>query len=74
MLLAITYVFPGLSGVISTAFRALIWSIVLLVSVALVAAVVVAVLPYLPQLMVAAAVICGFARLTYPRPRKAVGL
>lgn len=59
----IAYRFPGLSGAVHTALRAL------LVAVALSVAVLVAVAPYLPQLMAAAFIVGGYAVVTYPKAK-----
>lgn len=71
MLMAITYLFPGLPGAVSTACKALLWAVALLVALALVVAVCMAVAPVLPQLMIAMSVIMGYAMATMPQPRKA---
>ena len=72
MLMAITYLLPGLPGAIHTALQALVWAVALLVALALVVAVCMAVAPFLPQLMVGASVVMAYAMATMPQARKAV--
>lgn len=65
--MAITYLLPGLPGAVSAALRALMWAIALVAALALCVAVLVAVAPYLPTLLVGVAVTLAYAVVTYPR-------
>lgn len=67
MMIAIIYLFPGLSSAIHTALQALMWAVALLVALSLAVAVLVAVAPFLPQLVAAAFIVGGYALLTMPR-------
>lgn len=71
MMIAILFRFPGLSSGVSLALQALLWTVALLIALALAGAVVMAVAPYLPQLLAAALIVAGYAGLTYPRKKGA---
>ena len=69
MLTIIAYRLPQAAGAASVALRALLWSVVLIITLALALAAVVALWPYLAQLVAAGFVIVGYACLTYPRSK-----
>lgn len=69
LLLTIAYRLPQAAGAVAVALRALLWSVVLNITLALAVAVVVALAPYLAQLVAAGFVIVGYACLTYPRSK-----
>jgi hypothetical protein len=69
MLLTIVYRIPGLPGTLHTALQALALFVALLAALALVVAVCMAVAPHLPMLATAAAIVGGYAMLTYPKAK-----
>jgi hypothetical protein len=70
MLLAIvSYRYPGLPGAVHTAFQALLLTLAMLAALALAVTVCMAVAPVLMQMATAAAIIGGYAMLTYPKAK-----
>jgi hypothetical protein len=69
LLTIILYRHPGLSGAVSVALQALLLTLALLAALALVVAVLVVIMPHLPMLATAAAIIGGYAMLTYPKAK-----
>lgn len=72
MLLTILIRFPALPNAVTLALRALLWAVALLAALALAVAVMVALLPVLPQLMMAGSLIAAYALATMPTTRKEV--
>jgi hypothetical protein len=69
MLLTIVYRIPRLPGAIHTALRILLLTVAMLAAVSLGVAVLVVIMPHLPMLATSAAIIGGYAMLTYPKAK-----
>ena len=69
LLTIVSFRYPGLSGAVSVALQALLLTLALLAALALGVAVLVVLMPHLPMLAAAAAIIGGYAMLTMPRSK-----
>jgi hypothetical protein len=69
MLLTIFYRLPGLPGAAHTALHVLLLTVAMLAAVIAGVAVLVVIMPHLPTLVLATAIIGGYAMLTQPRKR-----
>jgi hypothetical protein len=67
MLLTIVYRIPGLPGGVHTALRVLLLTVAMLAAVIAGVAVLVVLMPHLPTIAAAAAIIIAYAMLTQPR-------
>jgi hypothetical protein len=69
LLTIVSHRLPGLPGAAHTALRVLLLVVAMLAALALGVAVLVAVAPVLMQMATAAAIIGGYAMLTYPKAK-----